>query len=152
MLTSLPLKTTRDWLILLEGTSKELVGSIVKLIFQVICKALQPEVNEELRRLCEAVALESACKVRHQIIEACEDKAPKMAALLDRAFDDITAVLALPLKYRKRFGTTNGVERLNQEIGHRERVIRIFPNDASVIRLMEALLMEQDEQWQTGRK
>lgn len=115
-------------------------------------KALQPEVKEELRRLYEAVDLESARKVRDQIIEIYEDKAPKMTALLDEAFDDITAVLALPLKYRKRLRTTNGVERLNQEIRRRERVIRIFPNEASVIRLMGALLMEQDEKWQTGRK
>ncbi len=71
---------------------------------------------------------------------------------MDEAFDDITAVLILPLKYRKRLRTTNGVERLNQEIRRRERVIRIFPNEQSVIRLMGALLMEQDEKWQTGRK
>src|SRR5690554_3223823 len=115
-------------------------------------KALQPEVKEELRRLYEAVDLESARKIRDQIIETYEAKAPKMTGLLDEAFDDITAVLALPLKYRKRLRTTNGVERLNQEIRRRERVIRIFPNEASVIRLMGALLMEQDEKWQTGRK
>ncbi len=115
-------------------------------------KALQPEVKEELRRLYESVDLESARKVRDQIIQTYEDKAPKATALLDEAFDDITAVLALPLKYRKRLRTTNGVERLNQEIRRRERVIRIFPNAASVIRLMGALLMEHDEKWQTGRK
>jgi putative transposase len=115
-------------------------------------KALQPEVKEELRRLYESVDLESARKVRDQIIKTYESKAPKATALLDEAFDDITAVLALPLKYRKRLRTTNGVERLNQEIRRRERVIRIFPNTASVIRLMGALLMEHDEKWQTGRK
>jgi putative transposase len=115
-------------------------------------KALQPEVKEELRRLYESVDLESARKVRDQNIKTYESKAPKATALLDEAFDDITAVLALPLKYRKRLRTTNGVERLNQEIRRRERVIRIFPNSASVIRLMGALLMEHDEKWQTGRK
>jgi putative transposase len=115
-------------------------------------KALQPEVKEELRRLYESVDLESARKVRDQIIKTYESKAPKATALLDEAFDDITAVLALPLKYRKRLRTTNGVERLNQEIRRRERVIRIFPNATSVIRLMGALLMEHDEKWQTGRK
>jgi len=115
-------------------------------------KALQTEIKEELRQLYEAVDLESARKIRDHIIQTYEVKAPKATALLDEAFDDITAVLALPLKYRKRLRTTNGVERLNQEIRRRERVIRIFPNAASVIRLMGALLMEQDEKWQTGRK
>ena len=98
------------------------------------------------------VDLESARKIRDHIIQTYEVKAPKATALLDEAFDDITAVLALPLKYRKRLRTTNGVERLNEEIRRRERVIRIFPNAASVIRLMGALLIEQDEKWQTGRK
>jgi putative transposase len=115
-------------------------------------KALQSEINEDLRQLYEAVDLESARKIRDQIIQRYENEASKATALLDEAFDDITAVLALPLKYRKRLRTTNGVERLNQEIRRRERVIRIFPNAASVIRLMGALLMEQDEKWQTGRK
>ncbi len=115
-------------------------------------KALQPEIKEDLRRLYESVDLESARKVRDQIIEKYEAKAPKATNLLDEAFDDITAVLALPLRYRKRLRTTNGAERLNEEIRRRERVIRIFPNEASVIRLMGALLMEQDEKWQTGRK
>ena len=115
-------------------------------------KALQPEIKEDLRQLYEAVDLDSARKVRDQIIDKYETKAPKATTLLDEAFDDITAVLTVPLKYRKRLRTTNGVERLNQEIRRRERVIRIFPNEASVIRLMGALLMEQDEKWQAGRK
>lgn len=115
-------------------------------------KSLQPEIKEELRELYEAVDLDSARKVRDQILGKYETKAPKAAALLDEAFDDVTAVLTVPLKYRKRLRTTNGVERLNQEIRRRERVIRIFPNEASVIRLMGALLMEQDEKWQAGRK
>ena len=115
-------------------------------------KALQPEIKEDLRRLYESVDLESARKARDQIIAKYEARAPKATNLLDEAFDDITAVLALPLRYRKRLRTTNGVERLNEEIRRRERVIRIFPNEPSVIRLMGALLMEQDEKWQTGRK
>jgi len=115
-------------------------------------KALQAEMKEELHQLYEAVDVESARKIRDHIIQTYEVKAPRATALLDEAFDDITAVLALPLKYRKRLRTTNGVERLNEEIRRRERVIRIFPNAASVIRLMGALLIEQDEKWQTGRK
>src|SRR5690554_6677906 len=115
-------------------------------------KALQPEIKEDLRQLYEAIDLDSARRVREQLVDKYETKAPKAATLLDEAFDDVTAVLAIPLKYRKRLRTTNGVERLNQEVRRRERVIRIFPNEASVIRLMGALLIEQDEKWQVGRK
>lgn len=65
---------------------------------------------------------------------------------------DAIAILGYPEPYRKRLRTTNIVERLNEEIRWRERVIRIFPNAASVARLLGALLMEQDETWSTGRK
>jgi len=61
-------------------------------------------------------------------------------------------VLALPEPYRKRLRTTNGLERLIEEIRRRERVIRIFPNQASAERLLGALLMEIDEAWSTGRR
>ncbi|HZJ57055.1 MAG TPA: IS256 family transposase [Clostridia bacterium] len=115
-------------------------------------KSLQPEIKEDLRKLYDAVDIENARKYRDKIYTKYEAKAPKAVAVLDEGFDDVTAVLSLPLYYRKRLRTTNGVERLNQEIRRRERVIRIFPNEASVIRLMGALLMEQDEKWQTGRK
>ena len=81
-----------------------------------------------------------------------QTKAPAAVATLERGFDDATAVLALPAPYRVRLRTTNGVERLNEEIRRRERVIRIFPNRESVIRLVGALLMEQDEVWTTGKR
>ncbi len=57
------------------------------------------------------------------------------------------AVMALPEKYRKRLRTTNRQERLNEEIRRRERVLRIFPNDESALRLIGALLAEQNETW-----
>ena len=72
--------------------------------------------------------------------------------VLEMGFDDATAVLMLPEKYRKRLRTTNAVERLNGEIRRRERVIRIFPNRESVVRLIGALLMELDDKWSTGKK
>jgi transposase-like protein len=72
--------------------------------------------------------------------------------LLDDSFEDITAVFSLPEHYRKRLRTSNCIERLNEEIRRRERVIRIFPNEESLIRLLGALLMEQHEKWISGRK
>jgi len=58
----------------------------------------------------------------------------------------------LPERYRRKLRTTNLVERLNEEIRRRERVIRIFPNEESAIRLIGALLLEKDEDWTTGRR
>jgi len=71
---------------------------------------------------------------------------------LESGFDDATVVMSLPQPYRRRLRSTNILERLNQEVRRRERVIRIFPNVESAMRLLGALLMEQDEIWSTGRR
>ncbi|NCO19980.1 MAG: IS256 family transposase [Gammaproteobacteria bacterium] len=77
--------------------------------------------------------------------------APKSVACLQAGFEDAMTVMELPEKYRKRLRSTNMQERLNEEIRRRERVIRIFPNDASALRLIGALLAEQHEVWQERR-
>lgn len=115
-------------------------------------KKLQPEIKELLRQMYNATNIENARSIRDQIIELYEEKAPKAIAVLESGFDDVMAVICLPLKYRKRLRTTNGIERLNEEIRRRERAIRIFANADSAIRLIGALLIEQDEKWSTGRK
>ncbi len=60
--------------------------------------------------------------------------------------------LAFPESHRKRIRTTNGQERLNQEIKRRTRVVRIFPNREACLRLVTALAVEQSEEWVTGRR
>lgn len=77
--------------------------------------------------------------------------AARAVVCLETGFEDAMAVMALPEKYRKRLRTTNMQERLNEEIRRRERVIRIFPNDDSALRLIGALLAEQNEVWQERR-
>jgi len=115
-------------------------------------KRVQPKMKEFLKVMYDAPDIESARNIRNRIITDFEDKAPKAVSVLETGFDDVMAVMSLPLKYRKRLRTTNSIERLNEEIRRRERVIRIFPNVSSVIRLIGALLIEQDEKWLTGRK
>jgi len=77
--------------------------------------------------------------------------APKSVVCLEKGFEDAMAVMVLPEKYRRRMRSTNMQERLNQEIRRRERVIRIFPHDASAERMIGALLMEQHETWMEKR-
>src|SRR5690606_41917817 len=88
----------------------------------------------------------------HQTVELFEDKAPGAMDTLEDGIDDAIAVLELPPHYRKKLRTTNAVERLNAEIRRRERVIRIFPNRESALRLIGALLIELDEKWRTERR
>jgi putative transposase len=87
-----------------------------------------------------------------QLLATFASRAPKAMATLEAGFDDATAVLALPEPYRRRLRTSNGMERLNEEVRRRERVIRIFPNRTSTIRLLGAVLMERHEQWSTGHR
>ena len=112
--------------------NRKAVADKAKLVLQA------PDMKEARRRLDE-------------FVEAFEKKAPKAVVCLEEAFEDAMAVMALPEKYRKRLRTTNMQERLNEEIRRRERVIRIFPNDASAKRLIGALLAEMNEKWQ-GRR
>lgn len=115
-------------------------------------KALQPEVHARLRLIFEAPDLDTARQFLQETLSTYEDRAPRAMQRLEAAFEDAMAVMALPQPYRRRLRTTNCLERLNEEIRRRERVIRIFPNEASALRLIGALLMEQDETWSTGRK
>jgi transposase-like protein len=105
-----------------------------------------------LKDLYNAPDLKEAKSRKERMLAIYEETAPKAMGLLDEAFDDITAVFALPQPYRKRLRTTNGIERLNEELRRRERVIRIFPNDQSLIRLMGSVLMEHHEKWINGKK
>ena len=115
-------------------------------------KALQEEVYRSARAILDAPDIKTARLLMQETLEMYEKKAPKAMACLETGFDDATAVLVLPEKYRRRLRTTNGLERLNEEVRRRERVIRIFPNRESVIRLIGALLMEVDEKWASGKK
>jgi putative transposase len=114
-------------------------------------KALQGELKPKLKLLFDAPDLVTARKLLNDVLANFSEKAPKAMVCLESGFDDATVVMALPEPYRQRLRSTNILERLNQEVRRRERVIRIFPNTDSAMRLLGALLMEQDEVWSTGR-
>ncbi len=104
-----------------------------------------------LHRIFLAADAQEARRELSETVSAFAGKVDKAIDRLEAGFEDVIAVLSLPERYRKRLRTTNAMERLNEEIRRRERVIRIFPNRASAQRLLGALLLEQDEAWSTGR-
>jgi transposase-like protein len=115
-------------------------------------KSVEKELYPHLRAILDAPDIDTARVLLNQTLEIFEKKAPKAMRVLEEGFDDATAVLVLPEKYRRRLRTTNCVERLNEEIRRRERVIRIFPNRESAVRLIGSLLMEIDDKWAAGKK
>ena len=121
-------------------------------ILDVTPKAFKEELHARLRAIFTAPDLQTARLLFSKTIEAYQDKLPKAMKTLENGFDDATAVLMLPEKYRKRLRTTNAMERLIEEVRRRERVIRIFPNRESLTRLLGALLIEFDEKWASGRR
>ena len=87
-----------------------------------------------------------------QLVGDLADKYPDVAHLLATDCEDALACLNFPVQHRRRIRTTNSLERFNQEIKRRTRIIRIFPNRDSALRLIGALCMEQSEEWLTGKR
>lgn len=114
-------------------------------------KGIREEVHRALNDMYNAPDLES-CKERLQaILEQYGEVAKAAMQVLEEGFYDVISIYALPPHYRKKLRTSNSLERLNEELRRRERVIRIFPNQESLIRLMGAILLEQHEAWISGR-
>ena len=87
-----------------------------------------------------------------QVIDSLEPRFPAVAKLLLDAEADLLAHFSFPETHRRQIRSTNPLERLNKEIKRRTAVVGIFPNRASVIRLVGMILAEQDDEWQDGRR
>ena len=76
---------------------------------------------------------------------------PKLAAILDDAEPDVLAYMTFPREHRAKLHSTNPIERLNGEIKRRTDVVGIFPNDEAILRLVGAMLIEQNDEWAVQR-
>jgi len=114
-------------------------------------KGLQKEIHAKVRAIFEAPDVKTSRMLLREVLDEYQTKAPKAMDVLECGFEDAIAVLEFPERYGRRLRKTNGIEPLNEEICRRERVIRILPNRESPIRLIGALLMEQDEKWLCGK-
>jgi len=113
---------------------------------------IKAEVKDSLTDLYNAPSIKDAQDRKEQMLDSYREQAPKAMTLLDESLNEVTAVFSLPAAYRKRLRTSNGIERLNEELRRRERVIWIFSNETSMIRLMGAVLMEHHEKWSSVKK
>ena len=110
-----------------------MVASAIRLVFE------QPNEGAARRQL-------------DAVIDTVAPRFPKVAELLTDAEPDLLAHFAFPETHRRQIRSTNPLERLNKEIKRRTGVVGIFPNRASVIRLVGMILAEQDDEWQDGRR
>jgi len=108
--------------------------------------------GEELRGIFGAASAAPARAAARAGAQSWRTSHPLVAAKLETEIEDCLACYAFPAAHRPRIRTTNGLERLNQELKRRTRVVRIFPNRASLLRLVTALALEQSEEWVSGRR
>ena len=113
--------------------------------------AMRPEVTQDLRSVFNAPDRHEAERLLAQLVKKYESSAPDLSAWMEANLPEGLTVFELPSSHWRRLRTTNMLERLNQEIKRRTRVATLFPNEASLLRLVSAVLSETSEDWETGK-
>jgi len=113
---------------------------------------LRKQFADELRNIFNAKDLEDAMNELNRFVTAHEKSAPKLATWAEENIPEGLSVFAIPSEHRKRMRTTNMLERQNKELKRRTRVATLFPNEASLLRLVTAVLVELSDDWETGMK
>lgn len=107
-------------------------------------KKEQAGIRAELQEMFNCRKIEDACKKRDQVLADYRESASSAMECLDEGFENAMTVMTLPEGMRRFFRTSNHIERLNRELKRRSDVIGIFPNEASLIRRMGSVLIEQN--------
>jgi transposase-like protein len=113
---------------------------------------MKREVISDLQGVLDSSSAPAAQEQLKRVVTKYEKTAPKLAAWMDANVPESFTVMKLPPSHRRRLRTTNMVERLNRELKRRTRVATLFPNDASLLRLATAILIEVSEEWETGKR
>ena len=113
-------------------------------------KKYQAGLRTELQELFNCKTLTEARKVRNRIMEDYRDVAESAVTCLDEGFESAMTVMLLPAWLRRFYRTSNQIERLNKELKRRSKVIGVFPNEDSVLRLMGSVLMERHDAIHAG--
>ena len=114
-------------------------------------RALKREVAADIRAIFNAATRRDAEALLAQAVQKYATKAARLADWLEHNVPEGLTVFSFPDTHRRSLRTTNSLERLNREIRRRSRVATLFPNEASCLRLVTAVVMEMSEEWQTGR-
>lgn len=113
--------------------------------------AMRREIADALRVVFNAPDRIEAERRLALSVKHYRDSAPKLAEWMEHNVPESLSVFALPSAHRRMLRTTNLLERLNKEIKRRTRVATLFPNEASLLRLVSAVLAEISDDWETGR-
>ena len=108
-------------------------------------KKYQAGIRAELNEMFNCQSLKDARKVRDRILDDYKDIAESAMSCLEEGFESAMTIMALPKHLRRYYRTSNHIERLNKELKRRSKVIGIFPNEDSLLRLMGSVLIEQND-------
>jgi transposase-like protein len=114
-------------------------------------QAMLREVAADVRAIFNAPDRSAAETFLQKAIQKYAKTASRLAAWLEANIPEGLTVFSFPVSHQRRIRTTNGLERVSREIHRRTRVVGIFPNEAACLRLVSAILMEIDDNWQAGR-
>jgi putative transposase len=115
-------------------------------------KHMKEEIALSMREIFNSPSVESADAMIQHTVKQFEKKAPEFVEWLEANIYEGLTCLKFPRRHRKKIRTSNGIERINREVKRRTRVVVLFPNDASALRLVTAVLMEIHEEWVSGRQ
>ncbi|MDH5164552.1 IS256 family transposase [Heyndrickxia oleronia] len=123
-------------------------------IFDKLPKKSSAEIKTMIKRIFEAVTIDDIRLFKDELMSrfGTEPKFEKALSILDEGFEDTIQYMIFPERIRCHIRSTNSLERLNQEVRRRERVIRIFPNTQSAFRLIGAVLMQYQDTVYAKRK
>jgi transposase-like protein len=105
-----------------------------------------------IRQAFEQPDRKHAGETWQRVADQLRPRWPKLADLMDASEHDVLAYMAFPRQHRTKLHSTNPIERLNKEVKRRADVVGIFPNEASIMRLIGAVLFEQNDEWQTSSR
>ena len=123
----------RNLLATVPQGAREAIAAIVRTIFA------QPDHASAMAQL-------------RKVADGLRPRFPRAATVLEDAAEDILAYRHLPVEHQRQLHSTNPLERLNKEIKRRSNVVGIFPNPAAVVRLVGAILLEQDDEWAVAER
>ena len=108
--------------------------------------------HSEIRRVFNAPDIENAERYLQQLVEKYRERQPRFSEWADENLREGFAIFHVPENHQRKLRTTNLAERQMKEIKRRTKVVGVFPNPAALLRLVGAMLIEQEEQWSSEKR